>query len=234
MFLEFLLNFQQKVIFMKKYLDILKKCPLFANVCEEDIVPLLSCLGARTEFFDKRYTVFAEGSPAKYVGIVLSGGVQMERVDYMGNRSIVLSAEPSELFCEAFACSQIQSIPVSVVAVKESEIMFIDCARIMYSCDHSCSFHRQMIFNLMKNLAEKNVLFHHKVDITSKRTTREKLLTYLDIQAKKFSSREFSIPFDRQQLADYLEVDRSGLSAEIGKLKKEGILDSEKNRFVLL
>ncbi|MBE6572537.1 MAG: Crp/Fnr family transcriptional regulator [Ruminococcaceae bacterium] len=219
---------------MKKYFDILKKCPLFWDVREEDIVPLLSCLGARTELFDKRYTVFAEGSPAKYVGIVLSGAVQMERVDYMGNRSIVLSAEPSELFCEAFACSQIQSIPVSVVAAKESEIMFIDCHRMMHSCEHSCSFHHQMIFNLMKNLAEKNVLFHQKLDVTSKRTTREKLLTYLDFQSKKSGGREFSIPFDRQELADYLEVDRSGLSSEIGKLKKEGILDSEKNRFVLL
>ncbi len=219
---------------MKKYFDILKKCPLFSDVCEDDLIPLLSCLGARTESFDKRYTVFPEGSPAKYVGIVLSGAVQMERVDYMGNRSIVLSAEPSELFGEAFACSGISAIPVSVVAVKQSEVMFIDCAGIMRSCEKSCSFHRQMIFNLMKNLAEKNVLFHQKLEITSMRTTREKLLTYLDFQAKKWGRRDFAIPFDRQELADYLEVDRSGLSSEIGKLKKEGIIDSDKNNFVLL
>lgn len=219
---------------MKKFFEILKKCPLFKDIKENELIPLLSCLGARVESFDKRYTVFPVGSSAKYVGIVLSGGVQMERLDYMGNRSIVMSAEPSELFGEAFACSGVSSVPVSAVAVRQSEIMFIDCSRIMNSCERSCSFHRQMIFNLMKNLAEKNVLLHQKVDITSKRTTREKLLTYLDFQSRKFGKRDFSIPFDRQELADYLEVDRSGLSSEIGKLKKEGVLDSEKNRFILL
>ncbi len=219
---------------MKEYFDILKKCPLFNDIRDEDLIPLLSCLGARVDNFDKRYTVFSEGSPAKYIGIVLSGAVQMERIDYTGNRSIVLSAEPSELFGEAFACSGIPAIPVSVVAVKQSEVMFIDCAGIMHSCEKSCSFHRQMIFNLMKNLAEKNILFHQKLEITSKRTTREKLLTYLDFQAKKWGRSDFSISFDRQELADYLEVDRSGLSSEIGKLKKEGIIDSDKNRFILL
>ena len=102
------------------------------------------------------------------------------------------------------------------------------------SCSNNCAFHQQLIFNLMKNLAEKAILFHQKVEIAAKRTTREKLMTYLMFQAKKAGSNRFRIPFDRQELADYLEVDRSGLSAEISKLRKEGVLESDKNTFVLL
>ena len=86
----------------------------------------------------------------------------------------------------------------------------------------------------MKDLAEKAILFHQKVEIASRRTTREKLMAYLMLQAKDAGSNRFTIPFDRQELADYLEVDRSGLSAEISKLRKEGILESEKNTFILL
>lgn len=219
---------------MKKHLDILKKCPLFEDISDNDIVPLLSCLGAKVETFDKKYTVFSEGSPAKHIGIVLSGGVQMERTDFFGNRTIFLTAEPSELFGEAFSCSLLDEMPVTVVAASLSEIMFIDCTRIMNSCERSCGFHRRMIYNLMKNLAQKNIALHQKLEITSKRTTREKLLTFLNLQAKKRGSRIFTVPYDRQELADYLEVDRSGLSCEIGKLKKEGIIDSEKNKFILL
>ena len=91
-----------------------------------------------------------------------------------------------------------------------------------------------MIYNLLKNVAAKNIQFHQKIEITAKRSTREKLMSYLTLQAKKAGSQSFDIPFDRQELADYLEVERSGLSAEISKLRKEGILKSEKKHFELL
>lgn len=219
---------------MKKYLEILKKCPLFANIDESDLLKMLGCLGAKVEKFDKKYTVFAEGTPAKYVGILLSGSAQTVHHDYYGNRSILSSVQPSELFAEAFACAEVESLPVSVIADEPCEVMFIDCKHILHTCSNGCAFHRQMIFNLMKDLATKNIAFHQRIKITSKRSTREKLLSYLHIQAKKVGSNRFSIPFDRQELADYLEVDRSGLSAEIGKLRAEGILKSEKNLFELL
>ena len=219
---------------MKKYLEILKKCPLFDNIEEESLIKMLSCLGAKVEFFDKKYTVFSEGSPAKYLGIVLSGSVQTVQVDYYGNRSILSDMGPSELFAEAFACAEVASLPVSVVADEPCEIMFIDCRHILHTCANGCGFHHQLIYNLMKDLATKTIMFHQRIEVTSKRSTREKLLTYLALQAKKANSNRFDIPFDRQELADYLEVERSGLSAEIGKLKKEGILDNQKNHFVLL
>ena len=112
--------------------------------------------------------------------------------------------------------------------------MLIDCSHILHTCANNCGFHQQLIFNLMKDLATKTILFHQRIEITSKRSTREKLLTYLAMQAKRVGSNSFDIAFDRQELADFLEVDRSGLSAEISKLRREGILESTKNHFELL
>lgn len=219
---------------MQKYFDILRKCALFNQIEDENLITLLSCLGARVETFGKKYTIFAEGNPAKYIGIVLSGSAQIVRIDYYGNRSIVAGVEPAEVFGEAFACAEVPAIPVTIIANEPCAVMLIDCYRILHACTNSCGFHQQMIFNLMKNLATKNIMFHQKIEITSKRSTREKLLAYLLMYAKKAGSNRFTIPFDRQELADYLEVDRSGLSAEISKLRKEGILESKRNRFHLL
>jgi len=219
---------------LKKYLKVLRKCPLFSTIEDGSLLRMLVCLGAKVEFFDKKYTILGEGTPAKYIGIVLSGSAQIAQVDYFGNRSILSEIGPSEVFAEAFACAEINELPVSVIANEPSEIMLIDCSHILHTCQNHCGFHQQLIYNLMKDLAANTLLFHQRIEITSKRSTRDKLMTYLLMQAKKVDSNSFDIPFDRQELADYLEVDRSGLSAEIGKLKKEGVIDSYKNHFVLL
>ena len=219
---------------MEKHLEILKKCPLFFGIEDENLIRMLNCLGAKTERFDKKYTIFAEGSPAKYIGIVLSGSAQIIQVDYYGNRSILGEIETSQVFAEAFACAAVSSLPVSVIANEPCEIMLVDCGHILHTCSNNCGFHQQLIYNLMKDLATKTIMFHQRMEVTSKRSTREKLLSYLMLQAKKAESNSFDIPFDRQELADYLEVDRSGLSAEISKMKKEGIIDCTKNKFELL
>ena len=138
-----------------------------------------------------------------------------------------------DLFGESFACAGLDALPVSVVAVEECEYMRFDCRRLMTSCTNACSFHNQLIFNLLKVVAAKNLAFHQKIEITSKRTTRDKLLTYLQIQAKAAGSSRFTITYERQELADYLEVDRSGLSVEISRLRKEGVIDCHKNNFTL-
>lgn len=219
---------------MKKYLKILKKCPLFSAIGDDDLLRMLNCLGAKVVAFEKKYTVLAEGSPAKYIGIVLSGAVQVVQVDYYGNRSILSEMGEAQVFGEAFACAESPAIPVTVIATETCEVMLIDSSHILHTCNNNCGFHQQLIFNLMKDLATKTIEFHQRIEITSKRSTREKLMTYLMLRAKQMDSNSFEIPFDRQELADYLEVDRSGLSAEIGKLRKEGILESEKNHFRLL
>ncbi len=228
-----MLNFQQKEKILKKYLEILKNCPLFENIEEENLLRMLICLGAKTSFFDKKFTVFSEGTPAKYIGIVLSGEVQISTTDYFGNRSIISNAAKGDIFAEAFACAELNSIPVSAVASKESEIMLIRADHIIHTCENHCGFHDQLIYNLMKALAKKTVSYHKRIEATSKRTTREKLLAYLTAEAKEKGTNSFDISFDRQELADYLEVDRSGLSNEISKLREEGIIENRKNHFTL-
>lgn len=219
---------------MKKYLDVLKKCSLFEGVEEESIIPMLGCLDGKAKSFEKRETVSAEGVEAKFVGIVLSGKVQIEKCDIDGNRSIVGTAEASEMFGETFACAGVKKLPVNVVTVEKSEIFLADCKRIICSCSNACEFHNKMIYNLLKTVAEKNIRFNKKLEILSKRTTKEKLMAYLKMLAKEKGTKSFEIPFDRKDLADYLQVDRSGLSSEMSKLADKGIIAYRKNFFELL
>ena len=217
-----------------KFLPILQKCPLFRGIDPSDLPALLTCLGAKTITADRRQTVLREGEPARFVGVVLEGSVQIQQEDYFGNRFILGLAGPGDLFGESFACAGSQSLPVSVVAAQDSTLLLVDCQRVISPCEKACGFHRSILSNLMQVMARKNLAFHQKLQITSRRTTREKLLAYLNLQAKLKDSPSFTIPFDRQELADYLGVDRSGLSAEISRLRAEGILECQKNRFILL
>ena len=219
---------------MVTHIDTIRKCPLFSGIAGEDLLRMLHCLGAKINSYDKKDTIMQEGGSPKTLGIILSGSAQIISEDYYGNRSILMKVGEGEIFAEDFACAEIEALPVSIISEDKTEIMFIDCSHILHTCENNCGFHQQLIYNLMKDLAEKSIKFNEKIEVTSKRTTREKILTFLDIQSRKAGSRSFDIPFDRQELADYLEVDRSGLSVEIGKLRKEGVLDACKRRFVLL
>lgn len=218
---------------MKKYLEILRNCKLFENIADENLLAMLSCLGAEVRSYTKNQNIFTEGERASHMGILLSGTAQIVRVDFYGNRSIVTNIEPPQLFGESFACTETKSIPVNVIAEKDCEVMRIESRKMLHPCCNVCEFHSRMIFNLMKEIAAKNMLLNQKIEIISRRTTREKLMTYLLIQAKKHGS-SFTIPYDRQELADFLEVDRSGLSAEISKLRKENVIECKRNFFRLL
>ncbi len=219
---------------MENILQALEHCPLFGGVKEADLDAMLACLGAKQYSAHKGQTIFCEGDPAVYVGIVLTGAIRIIKEDYYGNRSIVAQIEPGEVFGESFACAGVPALPVSVVAEEACTYLLIDCRRIITSCTNACEFHNRVIYNLLRMVAAKNLMFHQKLEITAKRTTREKLMAYLMNQAKIEGRDEFEIPYDRQALADYLAVDRSGLSSEIGKLKKEGKISCEKNHFRLL
>lgn len=216
---------------MKKYFNILCVCPLFRDIAPQELARALECLNARISSLDKGEVVLNEGDPANYVGIVLIGKLQIVRTDCFGNRSIIANLTPGELFGESFACAGVKAVPVTVIAAETAEVMLIDCVKIIRSCSNACQFHQQMIFNLLQIVAAKNLVFHQKIEVTSKRTTREKLMTYLMLQAKQQGSLEFEIPYDRQELADYLEVERSGLSVEIGKLRKQGMIEAVRRRF---
>ena len=214
--------------------DALLRCPLFEGIAKENLSGMLDCLGAKHATYAKGEVIMAEGSPAREVGVLLSGRVQLIRTDYYGNRSIMLSIQPGELFAASFACAKADRMPVSVVATEDCEVLLLNCSRVVTLCCNACEFHSRIVFNLLQIVAKKNIILHRKALITAKRTTREKLMTYLLLQAKEEGRADFTIPFDRQGLADYLEVDRSGLSAEMSKLKKEGVLDYYKSDFRLL
>ena len=214
--------------------DSLLRCSLFQGIDAADLSSMLICLGARQVNYAKGETIIAEGAPAKDVGILISGQVQLIRTDYYGNRSIMMDIRPGQLFAESFACARAERMPISVVAAENCETLQLDCTRILTSCCNACAFHSRIIFNLLQIVAEKNLVLHRKALITAKRSTRDKLMTYLLLYAKEVGCASFTIPFDRQELADYLEVDRSGLSAELSKLKREGVLDFHRSNFTLL
>lgn len=214
--------------------EILAQCVLFAGIRPEDRGPMLGCLGARTVSAEKNQYIFREGDPANSIGIVLEGSVRIEREDYYGNRSILARIGPAGLFGESFACADVSAFPISAVAAEDCSALLIDSRRIITTCANACGFHNQMIYNMLKVVAGKNLVLTQKIEITSRRTTREKLMAYLLLQAKQHGSNSFTIPYDRQALADYLEVERSALSAEISKLRREGIIESSKSTFRLL
>lgn len=219
---------------MEKYFSVLKDCPMFDGIAEAELGAMLACLGARIVSVKKGEAIYKEGDTATAVGIVLSGSMRMVREDYYGNRSILAMIRPAELFGETYALAGILSLPVTILAAEDSECMLIDCRRITYSCANACTFHSRVVFNLLRLVANKNLSYDQKIEVVSKRSTRDKLMTYLMSQAKLNHASSFVIPYDRQELADYLEVDRSGLSAEISKLRKEGILACEKSKFTIL
>ena len=219
---------------MEKYMDILDSCPLFQNVGRENYGKMLRCFGARIYTVRKNTTIFHEGQHLSMVGIVLSGAVQVVQDDYLGNRSILSMASPGQLFCEGFACAGVDALPVSIIATADSQIMLIDCTHIMTMCHNACTFHNQMIRNMLISVAQSNLLLSQKIEILSKRTTREKVMAYLLSESKLQGRSDFVIPYDRQELADYLGVERSAMSTVISKLKSEGFIDVDRRHFRLI
>lgn len=219
---------------MQKYLDALCRCPLFSGIAPTDLPALFACLGVRIQSYGKGAALLQEGESASHFGIVLAGSVQIEQTDYFGNRAIVGTAQTSELFGETFACAGETQVPVNVIARESCTVAYVQPKRLMQTCQNACDFHQTLLLNLLQVIAQKTLWLNRKIRITSQRTTREKLLAYLHTLAKAQGQQEVSVPYDRQGLADFLGVDRSGLSAEIGKLTKENVLSCRKNRFTLL
>lgn len=219
---------------MEKYFEILSRCPLFAGISQSEMREMLHCLGGTVLPVTKGSTIFLEGDPARFVGVVLEGSVQIVRDDYYGNRSILTVISPGGLFGEAFACAGLDVLPVSAVAQKNGTVLLLDCRRVLTSCANACSFHNRMVRNLLQGISQKNLTLTRKIRYMSQKTTKEKLMEFLLDQAKLHGSPEFVIPYDRQSLADFLGVERSAMSSEIGKLKKAGLLESTGSHFRLL
>ena len=218
---------------MKKYYPFLKNCHLFSGIKDSDITALLECLGASFKHYKKNNFIFTAGDKTDSMGIVLSGAVHIVREDFWGKRKILGRIGTGALFGESFACAGIDKLPVSVMSAEESEVLFISSKRITGPCSSECAFHIKLIKNLTLLLAGKNITLIQNLNHLTQANTREKLLSYLSEEARLAGKSVFDIPFNREELADFLSVERSAMSAELSKMKKDGLLLYRKNHFEL-
>ena len=219
---------------MKKYVSVLKRTQLFAGVGDDEIASMLSCLGARLYTYKKGEYVLRQGEHLNDIIVLVDGNLHIQKDDYWGNRSILGQIAVGEMFGEAYVAPESGALLNDVVAVDESSVIFFDVKQIITTCSSACRFHSMVVQNMFFAISEKNRKLVQKIGHMSKRSTREKLISYLSEEAKKHNSSSFTIPFNRQQLADFLSVDRSAMSNELCKMRDEGLLEFEKNQFKLL
>ena len=218
---------------MEHYLAIYQQNPLFAHVPKDELIPLLNCLHAEKHSYKRGDVIFHEGEPATRLGLVLSGRVNKVYDDVFGGRSILDSMEAGRLFCDACSTLQLSRLPIGVIAQEDCDVLLMDCNRVLAPCEKSCVKHMALVLNMLHILAGKYFGLNQKVVFLSHRTTRRKLLAYLSQQAILAGSNRFTIPFNRQELADYLFVDRSALCAELSKLRREGLVEYQRGDFTL-
>lgn len=211
--------------------DLLRQTQLFESIDERHMPELLACLNGRVRRFKSGSYVKRAGDSADSIGVVLAGGAIVLKDDFGGNRAVVGRIAPGDVFGEVFCCAGLAEYPVDVKAEPGSEILLVDYKRILTACGSSCKFKDKLVENMLRVVAQKTLGLNERLDIVSRRSTREKLLAFLYSRAAGQS--EFTIEFDRQQLADYLGVDRSAMSNELSKLAREGALKTRKNRFWL-
>ena len=218
---------------MKDFLPVIRSSQLFSGISEGELTAMLSCLKAERRDFQKDAFVLRAGDTAESIGLVLSGSVLIIQEDVWGNRNILSKVGTGQTFAAAFACAPGSVLNMSVIAETPVAAMFLNVKRILNVCPSACAHHSRMIRNLLGELAEKNLRFSEKLTHMGQRSTRAKLMSYFSAEAQRFGKYEFDIPFSRQQLADYLAVERSGLSLELGKMRGEGLIDFHKSHFIL-
>lgn len=214
-------------------LELLAKAPLFSGITPEEIRQLLECLDVKRQSYGREQVILHAGDVTERLGLVLSGAVNIERDDFWGSRTLLSRVEPGQVFAETYACVPGEPMLVNAVAAERTEVLFLDMKKALSGCPSACAWHNRLIRNLLAASAQKNLLLSRRIMHTSAKTIRGRLLSYLSAEADRQGSRSIEIPFNRQQLADYLSVDRSALSAELGKMQKDGILSYRKNHFTL-
>ncbi len=219
---------------MEKYVQVLQKTALFQDIEPGDIVQMLRDMGSHRHSYEKGSFVFYAGDEVNSIGIVLSGTVHIVQEDYWGNRNILTAVSAGGMFAEAFACLRGVRSAVDVVVMEKCEILFIDINRILQAGVAFTKAQEAFAANLLGVLASKNMILTKKIRYMSQRSTRKKLMVYLSDEAKKRGKDTFSINFNRQQLADFLSVDRSAMSAELSRMKRDGLIDYNREWFTLL
>lgn len=215
-------------------LMVLARTPLFRGVGQEEIASMLSCLKPREVTYGKGEAVYRIGDEVRFVGIVLQGSVRIERTDAWGATAVLALIQAGDVFAESYACASGVPLMVNVFANEESRILLLDAACLIRPCERVCGSHAKLTANLLALMARKNIALSQRSFHGMPKTIRGKLLAYLSTESARAGSRTFEIPFTRQQLADYLGVDRSALSAELGRMQRDGLLRTERRRFELL
>ena len=210
------------------------RSPLFDGIAPSDLDAMLGCIGYHVERCKKGHILALEEERIPYVGIVLSGAVDMIKEDIWGNKTMLLRMRKDELFGETFACGNDSLSIVTFLVSEDAEILFLPFNKVMHTCTMTCAFHHRLIENMVRIIADKNRDLMRKIEVISKRTLREKVLAYLSLQAQVHESRYFEIPLGRVELAEYLCVDRSALTRELAKMRDEGLIDYDKNCFRIL
>lgn len=218
---------------MKRYSEILKNTKLFMGMTDSEIDSVLLCMSALKHDFQKGEYIFRIGEKATMIALLISGSIHIQREDYWGNLSILSKVSTGELFGEPYAVINNETVTNNAIAVEQSTVLFLNINHFFTVCPHACNAHSKLIQNFVSVMALENRRLALKLEHMSQRTTREKLLSYLSEQSVKAGNSSFNIPFNRQQLADFLSVDRSAMSNELCKMRNEGILDFKKNHFVL-
>lgn len=212
---------------------ILRNTKLFAGMTDEGISSMLKCLNGTERTFKKGTYIYRAGDIAPSAAIIIEGQVHIDNEDYWGNHSIIAEAGAGEILGEVYSLLEDEPMAVNAVAITEVRAVMVDVKKIFTSCESVCPYHFRLIKNFVSILAMKNRQLNGKMIHLSQRTTRDKLLSYLSEQSLKVGAGEFDIPFNRQQLADYLSVDRSAMSSELGRLRDKDVLEFHKNHFKL-
>ena len=212
---------------------VLSDTQLFQGIEEQDIQSLLQCLAAEKEQYQKGETILMEGTVTESMGIVLSGKAMISCGDVWGNNSVLGSIAPGEVFAEVYACIPGEPLRISVSAVEDTTVLFMNVGRVLSTCTNACPFHARLVRNLLTVCAYKSLQLSQRILHTSSKSIRGRLMSYFSQCAISCGSRKFQVPYNRQQLADYLGVDRSAMSNELSKMAKEGLLEFHRNEFLL-
>ncbi len=220
---------------MKKNTIQLYELPFFEGIRTEHLPSLLACLKGHEKSYKKGELIYLEEDEIKNVGIVLEGTVLMQKEDLWGNQTLLAYMNAGELFGETFAVRKEEKQSYGTFeAATDCRILFMSFHHILHTCQNACNFHQRVIVNMMMLVTQKNVKLMEKIEITSKGSLRDKLLTYLSIQSQKQGSNQVQIGINRTQLADYLDSNRSAMTRELSLMKSEGIIDFDKNSFTIL
>lgn len=213
---------------MQEYSNVINKLPLFAGLSDENIADILDRSKVRIQQLRQGENIISLGSRVTRIGVLLSGSARVVKDDFWGNSTILAHLESGDIFGEAFACSGCAAT-VDVYAESDADVLWLPYAELVQA-DESGAVNRRLVYMF----ARKNVFLTDRIEHLSQRSLREKILSYLKQQALEAGSSSFTISLDRAGMADYLAADRSALSAMLGRLKKEGVIDFYKNNFTLL